>query len=45
VRCPWHGSVFSLKDGSVVNSPATEPQPKFDIRINNGMIEVKLAKN
>ena len=44
VRCPWHGSVFSLKDGSVVDSPATEPQPKFDVRINNGRIEVKLAE-
>lgn len=45
VRCPWHGSVFSLKDGSVVDSPATEPQPKFDVRIQNGQIEVRLSKN
>ena len=44
VKCPWHGSVFSMKDGSVVNGPATEPQPKFDVRINNGQIEVKKAK-
>lgn len=43
VRCPWHHSVFSLKDGSVVNGPATEPQPKFDVRVHNGQIEVKLA--
>lgn len=45
VRCPWHGSVFSLKDGSVVDGPATAPQPKFDVRVNNGQIEVRLAKN
>jgi len=45
VRCPWHGSVFSLQDGSVIDGPATIPQPKFDVRINNGQIEVKLAKN
>lgn len=45
VRCPWHGSVFSLKDGSVVNSPATAPQPVFDVRINKGQIEVKLAES
>jgi len=45
VRCPWHGSVFSLKDGSVVNGPATEPQPEFDVRINNGWIEIKLSGN
>lgn len=45
VRCPWHGSVFSLKDGSVLKGPATEPQPKFDVRINNGQIEVRLSEH
>lgn len=45
VKCPWHGSVFSLEDGSVVNGPATEPEPKFDVRVYNGQIEVKLAEN
>lgn len=45
VKCPWHGSVFSLEDGSVVDGPATEPQPKFDVRVHNGQIEVKLAEN
>ena len=45
VRCPWHGSVFSLKDGSVIDGPATEPQPEFDVRTRNGKIEVKLRPN
>lgn len=45
VRCPWHGSVFSLKDGSVLEGPATEPQPKFETRINDGQIEVRLMKH
>lgn len=45
VRCPWHGSVFSLKNGSVIDGPATEPQPEFDVRIRNGKIEVKLEEN
>lgn len=44
VRCPWHGSVFSLEDGSVVIGPATESQPKFDMRIKDGQIEVRKAK-
>ncbi|MCO5948602.1 Rieske 2Fe-2S domain-containing protein [Mucilaginibacter flavidus] len=44
VKCPWHGSVFSMQDGSVVDGPATESQPKFDVRINNGQIEVRRAK-
>lgn len=42
VKCPWHQSVFSLKDGSVVDGPATQPQPKFDVRVKDGQIEVKL---
>jgi len=45
VRCPWHGSVFSLKDGSVVDGPATEPQPEFEVRTRNGKIEVKFKEN
>lgn len=43
VVCPWHHSTFSLKDGSVISGPATEPQPNFEVRLNNGQIEVKLA--
>lgn len=45
VRCPWHGSVFSLEDGSVLKGPATEPQPKFEVRVNNGQIEVRLSEH
>ncbi len=45
VKCPWHGSVFSLEDGSVVDGPATEHQPKFDTRIRKGKIQVRLAKS
>ena len=44
VKCPWHGSVFSLEDGSVVNGPASEPQPQFEVRAKNGQIEVRLKK-
>ncbi|OKL40443.1 Rieske 2Fe-2S domain-containing protein [Pontibacter flavimaris] len=43
VQCPWHGSIFSLEDGSVVHGPATEPQPNFDVRVTNGQIEVRKA--
>jgi len=45
VKCPWHGSVFSLENGSVVYGPATEPQPKFDVRVHKGQIEVKISEN
>lgn len=43
VRCPWHNSVFSLQDGSVIEGPASEPQPKFDVRVRDGIIEVKIS--
>jgi nitrite reductase/ring-hydroxylating ferredoxin subunit len=42
VQCPWHGSVFCLRDGSVVRGPATAPQPAFEVRTTNGAVEVLL---
>jgi nitrite reductase/ring-hydroxylating ferredoxin subunit/uncharacterized membrane protein len=41
VQCPWHGSVFRLDDGSVVHGPASVPQAAYDVRINDGRIEVR----
>jgi nitrite reductase/ring-hydroxylating ferredoxin subunit/uncharacterized membrane protein len=41
VTCPWHGSVFSLTDGSVVRGPASFPQPRFDAREIDGQIELR----
>jgi nitrite reductase/ring-hydroxylating ferredoxin subunit len=42
VRCPWHGSRFSLENGAVVDGPATHPQPCMDARIRDGQVEVRL---
>jgi nitrite reductase/ring-hydroxylating ferredoxin subunit/uncharacterized membrane protein len=41
VTCPWHGSRFSLRDGSVIDGPATHPQPCFDVRVNQGVVEIR----
>jgi nitrite reductase/ring-hydroxylating ferredoxin subunit/uncharacterized membrane protein len=41
VQCPWHGSRFSITDGSVVGGPATFPQPCFEVRVRDGQIEVR----
>lgn len=41
VECPWHDSVFDLRDGSVKHGPATYPQPAFESRIVDGRIEVR----
>ncbi len=41
VVCPWHGSMFQLSDGAVVNGPAVYAQPLFKVRHRKGMIEVR----
>jgi nitrite reductase/ring-hydroxylating ferredoxin subunit/uncharacterized membrane protein len=41
VRCPWHGSCFSLEDGRVVNGPSVHPQPVLEVRVRDGQIEVR----
>lgn len=41
VQCPWHGSRFCMRDGRVLTGPATVRQPRYDVRVRNGQIEVK----
>jgi len=41
VQCPWHGSVFHLDDGTVTHGPASVPQAAYDVRVNDGRIEVR----
>ena len=43
VTCPWHGSVFSLDDGSVRSGPATAPVHAFDVRVDGGRLMVRLV--
>ena len=40
VRCPWHGSCFSLKDGRVLEGPSVHAQPVLEVRVRDGRIEV-----
>ena len=42
ITCPWHGSTFRLRDGSVVNGPATAPQPVFRTQVVDGRLQVLL---
>jgi nitrite reductase/ring-hydroxylating ferredoxin subunit/uncharacterized membrane protein len=44
IQGPWHGSRFCVRDGSVVDGPATHPQPRFQARVNAGRIEVRAAE-
>lgn len=41
VRCPWHGSCFSLEDGRVLEGPSVHAQPVLEVRLQNGQIEVR----
>jgi len=38
IDCPCHGSKFSVKDGSVVNGPATTPLPAVVIKVEGTAI-------
>ena len=42
VECPWHHSVFDMRDGSIKHGPATQPQATFDARVRDGRIEIRL---
>src|SRR3954451_6301553 len=42
VQCGCHGSRFSLRDGSVERGPATAPQPAYEVREQDGSVEIKL---
>ena len=41
VVCSCHGSRFSLRDGAVKHGPATASQPAFQVRVQDGRIEVR----
>jgi nitrite reductase/ring-hydroxylating ferredoxin subunit/uncharacterized membrane protein len=43
VRCPWHGSRFSLEDGSVVEGPATFGLARFETQRAGGAVSVRSA--
>ncbi len=43
VVCPWHQSRFRLDDGTVVEGPATAPQPRYAVREADGVLTVKRA--
>jgi nitrite reductase/ring-hydroxylating ferredoxin subunit/uncharacterized membrane protein len=41
IACPWHGSRFDLCSGAVVEGPAVFAQPHYQVRTNNGKIELR----
>src|SRR5262249_3974290 len=41
VRCPWHGSRFSLENGRVLEGPSVHAQPILEVRVRDGEIAVR----
>ncbi len=41
IECPWHGSVFRLRDGVVQHGPATTGEVSYAARISDGQVEVQ----
>jgi nitrite reductase/ring-hydroxylating ferredoxin subunit len=41
VTCPLHGSTFRLADGAVQRGPAAYPQPAWQVRVSDGVIELR----
>jgi nitrite reductase/ring-hydroxylating ferredoxin subunit/uncharacterized membrane protein len=45
VICPWHGSRFELCGGVPKDGPATFPQSRYEVRVRDGNIEARAAKD
>jgi nitrite reductase/ring-hydroxylating ferredoxin subunit len=43
ITCGCHGSKFSLRDGSVLQGPATVGQPAYEVRESAGKVEIRLS--
>jgi nitrite reductase/ring-hydroxylating ferredoxin subunit len=41
VTCPAHGSAFDLTNGHVMRAPATAPEPAYDARVTDGLVELR----
>jgi uncharacterized membrane protein len=44
IECPWHQSRFRLEDGEVAQGPAVHPQPRFEARVVDGVVEVRAKR-
>ena len=41
VTCPWHGSVFDLRDGHVIHGPASSPLHAYETRVENSQVQIR----
>lgn len=45
VHCPWHNSVYDVRDGQVIHGPSAFSQPAYETRVRNGQIEVREGRH
>lgn len=42
IICPWHGARFCIKTGEVTEPPAYEDIQTYPVRLNDGMVQLKI---
>jgi 3-phenylpropionate/trans-cinnamate dioxygenase ferredoxin subunit len=42
IQCGCHGSVFSMVTGEALEGPATDPEPTYGVREQDGQIQVEV---
>ena len=40
IVCPCHGSEFDVRTGKVLNPPAAQPVPTYEVRVEDGQLQV-----
>lgn len=45
VTCPWHGSRFDICTGRVLEGPAVFAQPRYEVREQDGEIQMRAASD
>ena len=40
VTCPWHGAQFDVSSGAVLEAPADESVPDYEVRVDGDEVQV-----
>lgn len=40
IECAWHGARFDITTGAVLQGPATDPLPVFEVMVRDGAVLV-----
>ncbi|HKG87930.1 MAG TPA: non-heme iron oxygenase ferredoxin subunit [Nitrososphaeraceae archaeon] len=44
VECPWHGSKFDVRTGTVVRPPAMREEPTYEVKVDGDNILLRKPK-